>query len=187
MTTFLNYSVLDLRPITRIEVILLSVLAFALPIFIGHVVGDNQLILGSLVNAFLFRVALTLDFKRTLPVILLPSLGAVAAGILFGPLSMFLVGFMPFIWIGNTAYVLIAKFVSAQTKEVYVLNFAGVCMASMVKAGMLYAAALLMVNVFDFPPPFLVAMGIFQLYTALIGGTIAALITGTQRRWISQR
>ncbi|PIP14922.1 hypothetical protein COY88_02950 [Candidatus Roizmanbacteria bacterium CG_4_10_14_0_8_um_filter_35_28] len=50
---------------------------------------------------FLFIAVQKFSYKKILPVIVLPSLGAILNGVLFGPATIFLYYFLPFIWIGN--------------------------------------------------------------------------------------
>ena len=83
------------------EMILYAVVAFSLPFILGH----EQLLVGSVVNCALVLAALNLRGARLLPVILLPSVGALLAGMVFGPLSASLVYMLPFIWLGNAILV----------------------------------------------------------------------------------
>ena len=71
----------------------LTGLAFLVPM----IFSSPQWLIGTMVNALLFIAALKLDFKKQLPIIILPSLGALAHGVLFGPLTVFLLYFLPFI------------------------------------------------------------------------------------------
>ncbi len=69
----------------------------------------NQLVVGIAVNFLLASSALFLTFRKTLPVILIPSLAALASGFVFGGFSVFLAYLVPFIWLGNAAYVYAIK------------------------------------------------------------------------------
>jgi len=135
------------------------VLAFFVPFTFGH----PQWLVGTIVNACLFLGATYLSKKYWLPLAILPSLGVLARGLVFGQLTMFLVYFLPFIWLGNLILILVYK------KTNFVL-------ASLAKFLFLY----LVVNIyFGFhlvPKLFLIAMGLNQLATALAGGLIAFLI-----------
>ncbi len=168
---FLNFKIHDYssRYVT-IELIILSTLSFLLPIFIGH----PQWVIGIAINFLLFRASLSMNYWRTLPTILLPSIGVFTAGILFGSLTSYLLYFIPFIWLGNFVYVFASKFVSHKFKKNYGLN---VLSASLVKSGILFTSAFVMVTFFGFPKVFLVSMGVFQLVNALVGGYLALSMT----------
>jgi hypothetical protein len=165
--SFLNFTVFDYnKKYQNIELIILSLASFVIPLFFGH----PQLLIGTIVNALLFKSALTSSFKKTLPIILLPSIGALVGGVLFGGFTPFLLYFIPIIWISNALYVLTAKFTSQKMKQNYGGN---VLIASLLKSGLLFASAIIMVTFFGVPSVFLTVMGLLQLYTALLGGTAA--------------
>ncbi|MFP4111958.1 MAG: hypothetical protein ACLFPQ_05180 [Candidatus Woesearchaeota archaeon] len=168
---FFNFQMHDYSKLyLTIEMILLSGLSFILPIFIGH----PQFLIGAIINFLLFRASLTMDFKRALPVILLPSMGIFTAGVLFGSLTNYVIFFIPFIWIGNGVYVLSSKYINHRYKKTFGLN---VVISSLIKSAVLFAGALVMVNIFSFPAIFLTTMGLFQLHTALAGGFSAFALT----------
>lgn len=143
------------------EMIVLSLAAFFIPLFLGH----QQIIVGSVVNAFLIAGALHLKGWKVLPIIIMPSLGAVAAGLLFGPLSKFLLLMVPFIWIGNALLVLSIK--------KYKNYWFSLGIGTVFKAGFLFTAALVLYFLGLLPVIFLTAMGILQVVTALMGGVLA--------------
>jgi hypothetical protein len=168
---FLNFQIHDYSSFyLNIELVVLSTLSFTLPIFLGH----PQWLIGIIINFLLFRAALTMNFWRTLPVILLPSIGVFTAGVLFGGMTSYVLYFIPFIWLGNAIYVFAGKFVSHKLKKNYGLN---VIAGSLIKSGLLFGTAFIMVQFFGFPGIFLTTMGIFQLVNALIGGFLATSIT----------
>ncbi len=163
-----------------IELVILSIIGFVIPIFLKH----PQIIIGAIINALLFRSALTMNFKRTIPLIIFPSIGALVGGVLFGTYTPFLLYLIPIIWIGNTSYVLIAKLISKNIKKNYGGN---VLIASLVKSGFLFGSTVLLVTFFGFPQVFLVAMGIMQLYTALLGGTFAMVVTSIEQKLLLKK
>lgn len=174
--SFLKYQIHDYdTKYQRIEIFLLSALSFLLPILIGH----PQLLIGSLINMLLFRASLSMSFKKSLPIILLPSVGVLAGGLLFGGLTQQIIFFIPFIWIGNALYVLTSKLISHKFSKNYGVN---VIAASVVKSTLIFSGAFLMVKVFGFPELFLIVMGLFQLYSALIGGFGAIAITYVEKK-----
>jgi hypothetical protein len=173
--SYLNYQLVEYSNVREnVEIVALSVMSFFLPMFLGH----PQLLIGSIVNALLFRAALTTKFTKTLPLILLPSLGVFIGGILFGGFTPYMMAFIPFIWVSNALYVLLAKKIAHSSKKEYGQSVLG---ASLVKAGVLFVTALVFVNVFAFPAIFLTAMGLLQLTTAVIGGAIALGITKVEK------
>lgn len=60
-------------------------LSYAIPLVFTH----PQIVTGSIVNALLFISSEKLNKKDLLPIYVLPSLGAVTLGILFGPQTFF--------------------------------------------------------------------------------------------------
>jgi hypothetical protein len=139
--------------------------------FISFLVGYPQIIVGSLVNAFLIRSALSLPGNKVLPVAIAPSMGVIARGLVFGPFTPFLIFLLPAIWLGNL--ILIYAFKN-QIKNKY-NYFAALIGGSVIKAGFLFAAATILFSVSIVPAAIVSAMGIIQLETALIGGIIAYL------------
>ncbi|MCX6769154.1 MAG: hypothetical protein NT051_00535, partial [Candidatus Micrarchaeota archaeon] len=78
------------------EMLLYSVIVFSLPFVLGH----EQLLVGAFVNCALVLAALNLRGARLLPVIILPSIGAFLAGMVFGAAAQPLLYLVPFIWVG---------------------------------------------------------------------------------------
>jgi len=147
--------------------LILTIAAFLVPLL----VSGPQWLTGTLVNFFLLAFASELPKKNLLPIIVLPSLGALGHGVLFGTYTPFLLYFLPFIWLGNFALVSIFKSVNSSVSP-----FVGVLAGSVAKVCVIYFAALFYFQLSIVPSLFLVAMGIIQLYTALAGG-ILLLIT----------
>jgi uncharacterized membrane protein len=75
----------------------LSLAAFTVPFLFQH----PQIIVGVTVNLLLVIAAHRLPWNKAMPVILLPSIGVLASGIVFGPLSPYVVPMIPAIWAGN--------------------------------------------------------------------------------------
>ncbi|NCO12605.1 MAG: hypothetical protein COZ34_04825 [Candidatus Pacebacteria bacterium CG_4_10_14_3_um_filter_34_15] len=145
---------------------LFYVAIFALPM-ITH---GPQLVVGTAVNMMLFLGAKNLTTKELLPLAILPSLGALANGVLFGSLTMLLVYFAPAIWISNYLLMIAYK----KTKSLP--STISVVVASIVKATLLFLVALTLFKANVVPEIFLTAMGSVQLTTALAGGLIALAI-----------
>ena len=158
------------------EMLALGFAGFLLPMLLGH----PQLLVGVAVNAFIIRAALALPQNKALPVLLTPSLGALARGLLFGPFTVFLIYLIPFIWAGN--YIL---FLAFKTKLAGNLNY-GLALAggSLAKAGFLYLTAYALYSAHIIPAIFLTAMGAIQLTTALLGGIVVYLQLKAEKRFI---
>lgn len=144
-------------------------LAFSLPVLLPH----PQWLTGTIVNALFFLAAPRLTQKQLLPLLLLPSLGAVTQGILFGPQTVFLYYFLPFIWLGN--FVLTQAF--TRIKGSYITR---VVVAAMAKYLLLTLAVRVYFQASLVPALFLTAMGSLQLITALAGGVIAGVYERTR-------
>ncbi len=145
----------------------LLALSFFLPFFIS----GPQLLTGTLVNALLFLYAFQFGSKKSLPIVILPSIGALLNGVLLGKFTFFLFYFLPFIWVGN--YVLVQSFILLRNKDSDLISFVG---SSTVKFLVLFIASSLYVFLKIVPPLFAQSMGFIQLYTALIGGAVAFFI-----------
>lgn len=148
------------------EFLFLGFLAFLIPFTVGH----PQILVGVLVNAFLVVASLNLDAKKVVGIALLPSLGAIARGMLFGPFTFALVFMVPFIWAGNIVLIGAMKCLFAERKVNYFLSLGA---GAFLKAGLLFSAAYLLLQFSLVPALFLEAMGIVQLITALGGGMVA--------------
>jgi len=174
-----------------VEMAIYSVIAFSLPFLLGH----EQLLVGSAVNCALVLAALNLKGARLLPVIILPSIGAYFAGLLFGVASPALLYMIPFIWVGNALLVLCIKYfvladkktnsmaalgIGATTKNMTVLGIGATA-----KAAFLFISAFALLTFGMVPVAFPAAMGIFQLATALLGGSAALALQMGKKRFAS--
>lgn len=139
---------------------------FALPM-ITH---GNQLLVGTAVNTLLFLGAQKLTKKELVPLAILPSLGAIANGVLFGSLTMFLLYFAPAIWIANYFMMIVFR----RLRSFYRIE--GVIVASLVKSALLFSVAFTLFKLSIVPSIFLTAMGIVQIITAVAGGCISIAI-----------
>jgi len=149
-----------------LEIILYTSVSFFLPLMVGH----PQIFVGVLVNALLITSALNVKGYKLLPVIIAPALGALSRGILFGPFTIFLLYMIPFIWIGNAILVYTFKALNLNKKTNYWITL---LIGSVVKAAFLFGIAFILVKFGVLPILFLTAMGVFQLYTAILGGIVA--------------
>lgn len=150
----------------NIEMIAYTTISFLVPFLIGH----PQQIVGVIVNAMLVLSALNLKGTKLLPVIIAPSLGVLARGIIFGPYTIFLTIMIPFIWLGNFILVYAIQKLHVHKK---INKWTTLATGALAKTTFLFTTAFLLVNIGALPALFLTTMGIFQLYTAITGGIIA--------------
>ena len=158
----------------NIHLVIYSVLAFFIPFMLGH----PQFLVGSIVNCALILGATYLKGHKLLPVILLPSLGVLTAGLIFGPYTIFLVYMIPFIWISNAIFAYGYKWMQFKTEKYYL----SLPISAITKTIFLFITALILVNLKVLPAIFMTTMGLFQLYTALIGGVAALAVIETRKR-----
>jgi len=152
------------------EVLIISIAALMIPFSLGH----PQLLVGILVNATIVLAALNLKNWQILPILLLPSIGVVSRGLIFGPLSIFLVYMVPFIWLGN----LILGYSIRGSKY----KWLGLVIGAVLKMAFLYSIAVILIKLHVLPKPFAISMGMIQLYTALAGGVLALSINGIKNK-----
>ncbi len=146
-----------------IEVSFYSLVAYSMPLLFPA----PQIILGTIVNSALICGALYLKGKELIPLMIFPSLGALSKGILFGPLTVFLVYMLPLIWIGNAILILSIKAFHLMKNKHYL---GGVFLGSVFKTGFLFSAALLLHGFGIVPSEFLLIFGAMQLVTAISAG-----------------
>jgi hypothetical protein len=146
---------------------IISILSFFTPFTLGH----PQWLVGTAVNTCLFLAAIFLPKKYFIPLSVLPSLGVLARGIVFGPLTLFLVYFLPFIWLGNL--VLIFAFKGLFLRTGYIFSATA---SSAAKFLFLFLTANIYFKFYIVPALFLRTMGFNQLSTALAGGLISFII-----------
>ncbi|MBW2992117.1 hypothetical protein KY345_02775 [Candidatus Woesearchaeota archaeon] len=157
------------------ELIIYAGVSFFLPLLMGH----PQIVVGIVVNAMLITSALNLKGYKLWPVILLPSLGVLSRGIIFGPFTIFLVYMIPFIWIGNAILVYAFKIMKLHMKINYIFTLVA---GAGLKTGFLFLSAFVLFKLGIIPVIFLTSMGLMQLWTALGGGIAAAGVHYTKKR-----
>lgn len=148
----------------------LSLIVYFLGYAIPFIVAQPQLVTGTIVNALLFVSAEKLKKSYIYPILILPSLGAVTHGVLFGPQTYFLIYFLPFIWLGNYLQVNVFSFTKKQNYTVRVGA------AAFAKYLFLFAVASLYYQAHIVPKVFITSMGTLQLITACLGGLLAYFI-----------
>jgi len=151
------------------QITLLSTFAFLVPIVFSQItLFPNQLLIGTIVNALLVYSALKYNLSKSLPIILLPSIGTVVSGIVFGQFSFFLLYLIPAIWLGNlTLWYFVNKY---SEKRVFCT-----ITASVTKTIVIFGSTLVLYLFSIIPKMFLIPMSLIQLVTALCGCTIVFL------------
>jgi hypothetical protein len=177
-------SILNLNESTQVVVFcIISILSFFVPFALGH----PQWLVGTVINACLFLGVLYLPKKYYIPLGILPSSGILARGMIFGPLTLFLFYFLPFIWLGNLILMLTFKYIHSYIHSLIRANkgwnnsmelsyVVSAVTASFVKFLFLFFIANIYFRLDVVPFMFLQAMGLNQLVTALSGGLMAFLI-----------
>ena len=160
------------------EMLLYAAISFSLPFLLGH----EQLLVGSVVNCALVLAALNLKGARLLPVIILPSIGAYLAGLIFGAASSALLYMIPFIWAGNAVLVLCIKYFMLDKKTNRV---AALGIGATAKAAFLFLSAFALLSFSMVPAAFLTAMGVFQLMTAAMGGAAALVLQAGKKKFLA--
>ena len=148
----------------------LNFVVYFLGLSIPLVISQPQLITGTVVNSLFFIASEKLDRKALYPMLILPSLGAILHGVLFGPQTIFLFYFLPFIWIGNYLQVNIFSFTKQQNYLVRIFS------SALVKYLLLFIAANVYSQVYLVPQVFIASMGVIQFTTACLGGLLAYFV-----------
>ena len=138
---------------------------FSLAFLIPFLISGPQLLTGTLVNCLLISGIKFVDKKNHLFLAALPSVAAVLNGLVFGKFTIFLVYFLPFIWLSN--FVLIRSII--YLKEKLSLSFS-ITLSIILKTVILFVTALVYFKFNFVPEIFLTAMGAFQLATGIMGG-----------------
>jgi len=138
-----------------------------LTFFIPFLISGPQLLTGSLVNFLLILGSRYVDKKNLLIISVIPSVAAVFNGLIFGKFTIFLVYFLPFIWLGN--FTLIKSILYLKERASLPLS---IILSVILKTIILYAVALIFFNFKFVPEIFLTAMGVFQLVTGMVGGVV---------------
>ena len=142
-----------------------SMIAYFTPILFMH----HQLYTGVLVNSMLIAGALYMKGKNLIPLIVLPSVGALSQGYLFGSLGVYLFYMLPFIWVGNALLIFLIKTVYLKKKKHFV---SGILFGSALKSVFLFGCAFALFSAGMVPKMFLVAFGTMQFTTAFFAGMV---------------
>lgn len=135
---------------------------YALSILVPLVIGKPQLLVGSIINFLIVYSTLQYGIKKTLPILILPSLTATTTGLLFNGATYFLLYLTPFIILSNT---ILSYFISKKNTFNFIL-------AILSKGLFLLTVYWLMTHLVGLPTIFLTSTYL-QFVTATIGGLIA--------------
>jgi len=135
-------------------------LAFAVPFFIS----GPQLLTGTIVSCLLFLSTKYTSKKTSIIIAIVPSIGALLNGLVFGKFTPFLAYFLPLIWIGNLILINVYR-------KIYNSLF-GILVSSLLKSIFLFLFAFVFFKLQIVPQIFLTAMGVFQFATAIMGGVV---------------
>lgn len=148
--------------------------AFLVPIVFAKItLFPNQLLIGIIVNGLLAYSALRFNVWKSLPIILLPSIGALVSGIVFGQFSFYLLYLIPSIWSGN--YILWYFVKKYSEKKAFATTI-----ASIVKTAIIFGFTLVLYLFNIVPVMFLIPMSVIQLVTALCGTGLVLGFTKNQ-------
>jgi hypothetical protein len=144
----------------NIEIIIYSLISFFTPFLIGH----PQLLVGTIINFLLIKSAFQTNFKKTLPIIILPSLSVFFRGMMFGNLTKQLIYLIPFIILGNLTLVLISKQYFKKNKHIIGKPLLGI----LIKVAIIFIGTIIVYAIGLVPIFFLHTMASLQIITALI-------------------
>jgi hypothetical protein len=144
---------------------------------------QSQILLGSAVNTTLVLSAFYLKGRKVLPLIVLPSVSAVARGMIFGPMTINLIYMMPFIWVGNALLIGAMKLLRIKMRMNYAVSSA-VAISS--KVGFLFISSYALFTLGVVPEIFLYAMGIMQAATAVAGCTSAYFVDLGRKKFLEK-
>jgi hypothetical protein len=146
--------------------------------FIVHFFFKNpQLLLGITIDTLLVLAALNLRGKKLIPIIVLPSIGAVLGSFVFHNMTFMIFSFVPVLWLSNTLFIFIFKWVYLERKVNFFLTL---FIAAVTNYLFLTLTAYAFVVYGLAPEIFMVSMGTIQLFTAIAGGILAFLIVNVK-------
>jgi len=153
------------------QITLLSTLSLLVPILFSKItIFPNQLLIGTIVNALLAYSALRFNIWKSLPIILLPSIGALISGIIFNQFSIFLIYLIPAIWIGNLILFYFVKKYS--NRKIF-----ATIISSITKTTLIFGVTLIFYLVNIIPKALLLPMSVIQIITAICGISIVFTLT----------
>jgi len=155
-----------------------DMLTYTLIGFTVHFFFKNpQELLGITINTLLVLAALNLRGWRLIPVIILPSIGALLGSYFFHDMTFIVLAFIPIMWLGNAILVFAFKYLYLARKINFFLTL---FIGATTKYLFLTLSAYVFVYFSLVPDVFMLSMGRIQLVTAVFGGLLAFLITNVK-------
>lgn len=145
----------------------IAILAFLIP----FIIPSPQWLTGSLVNCLFYLLAFSnISRKELLPYAVIPSIGAISNGLLFGSLTIYLFYIMPFIWLSNIILI-------STVQRLKYNNFLfRIALSSLLKYIFLFIFTVILFRLKFVPQLFITTMGPIQLFTAITGGFLSLAI-----------
>ena len=131
---------------------------YALSVLVPLVIGKPQLVVGSIINFLIVYSTLQYGIKKTLPILILPSLTATTSGLLFDGATYFLLYLTPFIIFSN---VILSYFISKKSIVHFILGI-------IAKGSFLLSAYWILTHLIGLPTIFLTSTYL-QFATATVG------------------
>ena len=131
---------------------------YALSVLVPLVIGKPQLLVGSIINFLIVYSTLQYGIKKTLPILILPSLTATTSGLLFDGATYFLLYLTPFIIFSN---VILSYFISKKSSVHFILGI-------IAKGSFLLSAYWILTHLIGLPTIFLTSTYL-QFATATVG------------------
>jgi len=147
------------------ETVIATVIVVIIPALLAHT-PQNQFIVGPIVNAVLFWVALRIGLVNAIFIAVIPSLIALSRGLL-PPQAAIMI---PFIILGNCAMITTFWYFVRNKSHAGMLD---IVISSIVKSLIIFLPVWLLLNL---PPIVTFMMSWPQLVTAFVGGSIVVLV-----------
>jgi hypothetical protein len=162
----------------RISIENKQIIAYATGLILIPLLLQNQIIVGTFVNAILIMTALNCPLKKTFFLSFIPSIVAFSTGLLFGGLTPAILLMLPFIWTGNFLLMVATKKLFIEKKKNYFISVTG---AALAKTALLFCSATMLASFSLIPIVFVSMFGIMQLATAESGAMIAFILKKAKR------
>jgi hypothetical protein len=146
-----------------------ELLLFALIIFTIPLIVTNQLIVGTIVNAFLIKSAIDYKSKKVFLLSLIPSIAVISGGIIFGNLSSAVLFVLPAIWLGNFSLMYLMRKIFVEKKVHFLISS---ILSASVKTILLFSFTFVLFSTSLVPALFLTTFGLIQFFTAVSGAVI---------------
>lgn len=158
-----------------LDMVTYSVIGFAVYFFFKN----PQELLYLIASTLLVLAALNIRGAKLIPVIILPSIGALLGSYVFHNSTFIIPLFIPLIWLGNIIIIFAFKFMYLERKINFFLTlFIGATTNYLFLLFSAYGFILLGLA----PTVFLIPMGTMQLASSIFGGVIAFLIISIKIR-----